>query len=526
MLNFFDQDDDEAIVLDRYRVVPSPYSTPRPMTAAAERLKLSDDVRERVDKRKTTAWQTAAWQFFDQVGEVKFAFSLIGQVISRVRIYAAYVQDPDSAPVEITELLRRFKDDDDSTDHRTRKACEDAQKVLEDLNANSFNGVSSLMREAAINLSVPGEFYLVQHKGKWHCASSDELLQGGTGGYKLKRDRTNGSVEEDIEKNAFVARIWRAHPRFSNEPDSSMLGVLDQCEQLVLLDQAMRVITRSRLNAGALFVPDGVGATDLEQAISDAATGPLDDESAMTTVVPLLLRGPAEMGKEIKLIDLSRRVDADMLEQQSRALDRVLAGLDIPKDIVAGLSQVRYSNAVIITDELFRSHIEPLVLLLVDALTSVLMQPTLKKEGVDEDIARNVVFWYDPSDIVTRPDQSQAANDGFDRNVVSGKAWRQSRGFTEMDAPTPEELLLRLATEKTTIPPEIGTALLELIDPNFFKRQRAEGQEASGMPADVASMLDPNAPQPEPAADEGPADDLGGGDISQGGFMPPKQQAP
>jgi hypothetical protein len=518
---FFDDDDPQV---EGERATAVPYSTPRPLTAAAQRIKLDGSQQSRIDKRKPSAWQTSAWQFFDQIGEIKFAFNLIGQVISQVRIYPAYVLNPDSPPVKMHEYNKQVESDADS--RKTVDAMKHAIECVDDLSNNAFNSMSSLLREAAINLSIPGEFYLLNHKGKWHVASNDELVEGGTA-YKLKRDRTSNAAQEEVSKEAFVARIWRSHPRYSHEPDSSMLGVLDQCEQLVLLDTAMRILTRSRLNAGALFIPDGVGAAELEEKVAEAATQPLDDESAMSTVVPLLLRGPAELGKEIKYIDLSRRVDAEMLEQQTRALDRVLAGVDIPKDIVQGLSQARYSNAIVISDEMFKSHIEPLILLIVDALTSVVLRSKLKQQGVDQDIADNMVIWYDPSNIVTRPDRSQAANDGYDRKVLSGKAWRSARGFTELDKPEDEELRKRLALEKAVIPPEMAAPMIEDLDPKFFNDAREEGRAATGMPDDVQDILTPGVPgQPQPeGAQESGADDLSGGDISQGGFMPPAARA-
>ena len=43
------------------------------------------------------------------------------------------------------------------------------------------------------------------------------------------------------------------------EPDSSMVGVADAIEELLMLQRLTRSVTRSRLNAGMLFVPDGIG---------------------------------------------------------------------------------------------------------------------------------------------------------------------------------------------------------------------------------------------------------------------------
>ena len=95
------------------------------------------------------------------------------------------------------------------------------------------------------------------------------------------------------------------------------------------------------------------------------------------------------------------------------ALDRMLQGIDLPKDIVTGLADVKYANGLVITDDVYRAHIEPLVLMLVDSLTSVYLRPKLEAAGVPPQLIERIVFWYDPSAIVTRPDRSQAANEGY-----------------------------------------------------------------------------------------------------------------
>src|SRR3954468_3940033 len=77
-----------------------PYSTPRAIVASTERLKL-DKAGEKVDKRPTSAWQTVSWQMFDAIGELHYAFELIGQVVSRVRLFIAVVEDPDAPPIHV-----------------------------------------------------------------------------------------------------------------------------------------------------------------------------------------------------------------------------------------------------------------------------------------------------------------------------------------------------------------------------------------------------------------------------------------
>src|SRR5262249_9322052 len=140
---------------------------------------------------------------------------------------------------------------------------------------------------------------------------------------------------------------------------------------------------RSRLNAGIVFVPEGItpvaaGDESVEAILTRAATTAASDESAAITVVPLVLTGPVELGKEIKRIELGRPVDDITMQLIQHTSDRGLSGTAVPKDLVSGLAEVRYSNAIVIDDNLYKSHIEPLCLLIADTLTEVLLRPSLR----------------------------------------------------------------------------------------------------------------------------------------------------
>lgn len=485
-----------------------PYNAGRALTGSAERLTLDKSAANKVEKRTTSAWQTAAWQYLDSIGEIHFAFNLIGQVMSRVRLYPAIVHDSDQPPVNIEDYLEDLKEKSGSTAPGLTRVADQAGKLMDTLAAQAHGGLSGMLRAFAINLSVPGETYLLEHKGEWIVASTDEITQkGDTTYYRRSKQATStarksgGTAEEKIANNAFVARIWRSHPRWSNEPDSSMIGVLDDCEQLVLLTQALRSMTRSRMTAGIMFVPEGLTSfsSDVEQdnvetAIARASMEAVEDESSQYTVAPLILKGPPELGDKIKWIPFGRQLDEPFLNLLDRSLDRVLQGLDIPKDVVTGLASVKYSNAVVIDENLYRAHVEPLVLLIIDALTNIYLRPLLRKaldirEGEESEIINRIVVWADTSAVVTRADKSTAANEGYDRKILSAVAWRNARGFSDVDAPEPEELLQRTVLERGAISPEIADALLARIDPDFFGKAQQEG--AAELPSDIASMLNP-----------------------------------
>lgn len=510
----------------------APYSTARGMTGAAEVLNLSLADKNR-HAHTVEAWQTSAWDYVDQIGELKFAFNIVSQVVSRAMLYPAILGDLAEVPTEVTAYLEQTKPE---VPENTLAASEVAADVLTEL---LESGQAEMLRLLAVNLSVPGECYLLKDK-TWTVASTSELEAGTTTYLNRSKKRENRRA---LPTDTYVARLWRAHPRWYSEADSSMLGVLDQCEKVVLFDQAIRALTRSRLGAGIVAIPSGltpmVEGMTIQEALAKATVDPVESEAAAASVVPLLLSGPMDQIKAIQRIDLSRPLEEPLLQAYDSALDRMLAGLDIPKNIVTGLADVKYSNALVIDDALYKAHIEPLLLLICDCLTNAYLRPRLRKEGVDEKLVKRFVIWYNPSQIVTRPDRSQAASEGYEKMLLSGKAWRQARGFAETDAPDDDEIIKRKGLD-AQVPGEMAVTLIEALHPEFFAKLRNKGRTEAGVPPEVSDILDGgdgsggtadnglggvNNEEQEPGQVPNPVapnDPMGGGEIPQGGTLPPR----
>lgn len=517
--------------------VPATFSAPRALTAAAAQVKLDDKSEVEMFKSRrassVTQWQTEAWEYYDAIGEIKYAFSLVGNVISRVRLYTATIDDPTETPVALKNT--------DSIDPQLASAAERALARLD----SAYGGQAGLLRDSALNILVAGECYLVQMPARqgsglpesWDIRSVDEIKVDGKGQYVIiPRREQNATKPIPIPKNAFVGRIWRAHPRYTDEPDSSMKGVLDLCSELLLLNRTFRSTARSRLNAGALYLPDGlsvssapdndyqyadeVDITDqtpeeyedqFEEQLIDAMTTPISDESSASAVVPLIIRGPAELGDKIKQFKFERSFDEALVARADRVLDRIMQGIDVPKDVVTGLANVKYSNAVQIDESLYKAHIEPLLLLISDALTVVYLRPYLLSLGYDELDVEKLVVWYDPSSISTRNDRAADADMGFDKMAISYEAWRNAHGFSEADAPSPTELAMRMMVNKGMITPELTESLLLAFAPDAINNAKAAAQAASQtpIPPDVQQALDnaTEAPAIEaPAEGEAPAE--------------------
>ncbi len=521
---------------DATPAVPLPYNAQRTLTASAARIKLDDpsEAANRAKRTGTDSWQRDAWEYYDAIGEIKSAALLVGAILSRVRLYAAVVENPDEPPISVTDAVEREENPIDSV------FAGRAQRALLRL-SSAHGGIGGLVSRAGVNLWVAGECNLVQVPAKlgsgiperWDIKSVDELiLSTGKGGAKIRTSR-NGTTE-DLPDGAFVGRIWRAHPRYSDEADSSIKSVRDACDEMLLYSKLSRTVGRARMNAGALLLPDGLSITEKQDGIDEdevvdpldpmiittdseddtmefedelmaAMTTPIQDEDSASAVVPLIIRGPADLLKEVRTISFDRTLDPELIARSDRALERVIQGLDIPKDIVTGLANVKYSNAVQIDESMYKAHIEPLILLVCDALTSVYFRPALVALGHDE-LAKTAVIWYDPTEILTRPDRHQTANDGHDRNVISDDTWRRMNGFSEADAPSTRELIVRTILARGPITDTMIDTLFKLLDPEMFKDVRDQAIEGSPVPLSdhARSILEgdtPSAPdEPDNAA--------------------------
>jgi hypothetical protein len=182
----------------------------------------------------------------------------------------------------------------------------------------------------------------------------------------------------------------------------------------------------------------------------------------------VLATGPGELGAQIKHITFARQSDEWLVGRMENIMNRILQGIDMPKEIVTGMQRVRYSNAVVIDEGMYKANIEPLALVFVDALTQVYLRPVLKAQGFTDAELDNIVVWYDPSEIVTRPNKEDEATQGTDRLLLSPAAWRREHGYPESDAPDEEDLSVMLLNKMTALPPEVITKLLQKSMPTIL----------------------------------------------------------
>lgn len=508
---------------------PKIYSEVRPLVAAAARINLSfsNQIDFLTKIRAANRWQEDAWEYYDLVGEIKQAASLLANVTSRVRLYPGFIVDRDAVPSIIDDI----EDIPDSVKEKANAA------ML--LLASGNGGISGLLRDAALNLFIAGECFLIREPArpsrnepeKWQIRSVSEFR-------KSIVDTPNGPVESmsihptksdiaeeviNLPPGAFVGRIWRSHPRYSLDPDSSLLGVLEHLDELLLIDRFSRSTIRSRLNNGIFALPDELDsisgadgeadpenveyedevadlandvATPIEEELMDSLLEPIKDETSSSSSMPVFFRAPGDRIEQIKHITFARPYDEVILRRNERIMERILTALDLPKDVMAGFANLKYSNAIVIEESLYKAHVEPLILMIVDSLTVMFLRPVLRGLGVPEDIVSRVTIWYDPSAITAKPDKASAATVGFENNMVSAAAWRRENGFSETDGPTQLELAQKMAISKGLLSEPITEALLNTLIPDILNKVRADSM-ANTDPTSANALdqaLDPNAP--------------------------------
>lgn len=504
-------------------------SAPRPMVAAGQQLDFTkESEREQYRVRVYDEWQRDAWAYYDAIGEIKYGFSALANLVSRVTIHPGLNLDRDSVPVSLQNWKRRMaaqtdaeKETDEKRDMVPHTDLDDAvleyaQDLIDDL-FDGQGGMSGLLRSFTINMSVPGECYFLKVDDQWVVKSSSEIEVRGDQLVLNDRRRSgavsvtsNGSVygTRALPLDTPIFRIWREHAQYSNEPDSSMLALREPCDELITLQRMIRTIARSNMNAGILFIPEdlvvagsSVGEDieaqeaaddELVQSIHDNLVAPVTDETSASSIVPTILTGPADSAKAIQYITLERKSDQWLTERADRALDRILQGIDMPKDFVTGLSNVRYSNAKTVDENMYKSNVEPLILLFVDSLRTAYLIPEIKKKfpNVDKKALRQLVIWYDPSQIVTKADPADSADKGYDKFALSADAWRQAHGYADTDAPSNDEVALRML-HKGTLPPELVTTLFNVAFPHIVEGNRDKAIEEMSVqfPNSASQML-------------------------------------
>ncbi|MDR7492183.1 MAG: hypothetical protein QN122_12125 [Armatimonadota bacterium] len=395
-------------------------------------------------------WQERAFELYDQLGEIKYAAQFYARMLSGLRLYPAELgergQIVETDQPEVRAQVERIQD--------------------------PGGGRANLLASYGQLMFIAGECYLLVTidadigREQWEVVSTAELrVQDGL----IYRVRSHGQQQPQVWREsrggdwgdpgvAMVYRLWRRHPRYSDEPDSTLRGVLDLAEELLLLSQAVRSRASSRLAGnGLLLLPQEISpspahvmdSADAQQdpflrQLVEHLTAPLSKPGSTSAVVPIVVRGPAEYLDKIRhlqVVDPTQLYPETGLRQE--LIRRIALGLDMPPEVLLGTADLNHWSAWLVDEQAWRSHGQPIARQLCQDLTQAFLRPALRELGIP-DWDRYLV-WFDATDIVVHPDRSRDAKDLYDRRAVGKRALRDAAGFTDDDAPSPDELAEMLA---------------------------------------------------------------------------------
>lgn len=433
------------------------------------------------------SWQTRAYELASSeggVGEIGYLFNLSANagaesdlVVEEWLIPGASEEDP--------EPIGEWRPSKDRRAARVMAAF-----------VGPRGGQAELKRRALLHLSIGGESHLVGTQAVtdagvpsgifWEFLSTEELRMDRAGTYTRRRD---GSTQEKLSEDTYVARLWRSDPGLSDRADSPMRRVLAIAAEVVVLTQMIEGVARSRLAAGIFFVPTEMSFAPEDDEDTDAGDGdhegddgiddltgtllrhlsaPITDRTSAAGLVPLVIRGPAEMSDKIRLIDIARALDTWGQELRKEAIGRLATGLDAPPEILTGKGGLSHWLGANIDSDFIIKHVAPPSSLLADFLTHSYLRPMLEEfEEMDPEEAGRFRVRSDPSKLLSRADEALTARVLHDKTLISDHALVLTSGFDPGDAPSAEETRRRVALELVRINPGVfAKALLPWI-PGF-----------------------------------------------------------
>jgi hypothetical protein len=119
------------------------------------------------------------------------------------------------------------------------------------------------------------------------------------------------------------------------------------------------------------------------------------------------------------------------------------------------MGDMTHWNAWQVSEDTIRIHIIPMLERIAHALTIGYLWPQM---GLDPADMPDTVVWVDTSDLTVRPDKSSDAVILFDRGAIGFTPLRRETGFSEEDAPSPEETKLMIDWKMLSDPLMAGEA--------------------------------------------------------------------
>lgn len=407
-----------------------------PLIAAAKTFEGQQNRSTARDLFNYSSWQEEAWSFHESLGEFEYAVRWLSQAMSRVRLTAAEMVPGGDEPEPITEGP--------------------AAEAVGRLSAG-IGGQSALMKTLAIQLSVPGEGWVVGEATiggaeDWTVRSSTELRPAESRGAKWEV-LEDANLWRPLPPDALVTRVWDPDPRRRFLATSAAKAALPIMRRIDLIDRRIvsTMVSRLAMNGILLIPQEGTFSAPPQykdapdpfvQWLIDIASNNIKNPGSASAAIPMPVKFSKDLIEKWKRLTFGDGLPKELLEERDKELRRLATTVNVPAEIVLGMGDANHWTAWQLEESAIKLHISPVAEIISDGLTRGFLQPLLAAEGLPL-VGPNggrLVVWYDTSELTARPDKSSEAFRAYDRLELSGEALIREIGLDEGDRPDSAEL--------------------------------------------------------------------------------------
>src|SRR5699024_6279098 len=109
------------------------------------------------------------------------------------------------------------------------------------------------------------------------------------------------------------------------------------------------------------------------------------------------------------------------------AIRRLALALDIPPEVMTGMGQSNHWSAWQVEESAIKIHIEPLLTLICDRLTTALLRPVLEARGVQN--PEDYCIWFETTRLSQSPDRGPEALALWDRGLLTNEMVLREHGY-------------------------------------------------------------------------------------------------
>jgi hypothetical protein len=452
---------------------PLDQADPRILVGAAQTL--TGAAREQYALQYKT-WQDEMWEFTRSIGEFGSVMDWFSSGISRMHLVAA-TQKPGIREPEMTD---------------TGPAAE----IIDNLVVNARGGETQYLYKWGRHLGVAGVGYFIgedqvddidgdnrvfevksakqirRSQKPFRDPITGQIVRGADGKPLLTGFDVQVAPNEwrQLAPSSLVSRIYRPDDELDYNVTSWARPAITTLREIDLYNRHIIATLLSRLVFnGFLFIPSEVtfpvnpqykDASDpfIAELIAIASRG-IRDPGSPASAIPVPLRVPAEFIEKFKHLIIATGIDPKVIEARAAALGNLSKQLPAPPEAMQGKSDLNHWNAYVDSEDNIKYIFGSTIEIFVGGLTEKYLWPMMRAAGVDirSNGGRSVV-WYDASDLVAKPDNSQNAIDARSRMTIDDEAYRKVIGLDSADEPADDELRKMLLVNAATAGTQLSDA--------------------------------------------------------------------